>query len=250
MCQPGRPMPQGDSQAGSPGLAAFQTAKSRGSALPGSVSTRTPSSSSSMRCPLELAVLVEAAHLEVHAAVRLVGVPAGDELADEVDDLRDRLGGLGLDVRPRDAQPVGVLDVGGGVLLRHRRRVAALVVRLVDDLVVDVGDVGHQRDVEAPVREPRAQDGEGDVGARVADVHQVVDRGAAAVDAGLAGVAGLERLLLLGQRVEEADHGWSPGSSWAHRQGSRGGRGRVAPARSRGRARRARTAAQARARRT
>ena len=50
MCQPGRPMPQGLSQAGSPGLAAFQTAKSSGSRLPGSSSTRTPSSSSSMRC--------------------------------------------------------------------------------------------------------------------------------------------------------------------------------------------------------
>ena len=54
MCQPGRPMPHGLSQAGSPGLAAFQTAKSSGSALPGSVSTRTPSSSSSMRCLLSL----------------------------------------------------------------------------------------------------------------------------------------------------------------------------------------------------
>ena len=54
MCQPGRPRPQGLSQAGSPGLAAFQTAKSSGSALPGSVSMRTPSASSSMRCLLSL----------------------------------------------------------------------------------------------------------------------------------------------------------------------------------------------------
>ena len=159
----------------------------------------------------ELAVLVEAAHAEVHAAVGRVGVVGADELADEVDDLGDGLGGPGLDVRARDPEPVGVHDVGGGVLLGHGRRVPPLGIGLVDDLVVHVGDVGDQRDVEAAVREPGAQDGEGDVGARVADVHQVVDRGAAAVDAGLAGVAGLERLLLLGQRVEEADHGWSPG---------------------------------------
>ena len=68
----------------------------------------------------ELAVLVEAAHAEVDAAVGRVGVVGADELADEVDDLGDRLRGLGLDVGARDAEPVGVLDVGGGVLLRHR----------------------------------------------------------------------------------------------------------------------------------
>ena len=72
--------------------------------------------------PAELAVLVEAAHPEVDAAVSLVGVAAGDELADEVDDLGDGLGGPGLHVGARDAEPVGVLDVGGRVLLRHLRR--------------------------------------------------------------------------------------------------------------------------------
>ena len=33
MCQPGRPGPQGDGQLGSPGLAAFHSAKSSGSRL-------------------------------------------------------------------------------------------------------------------------------------------------------------------------------------------------------------------------
>ena len=34
ICQPGRPGPQGDSQAGSPGLTAFQRAKSAGCFFP------------------------------------------------------------------------------------------------------------------------------------------------------------------------------------------------------------------------
>ena len=43
MCQPGRPFPKGVSQKGSPGLAAFQSAKSRGSLLSYSwTSTRAP----------------------------------------------------------------------------------------------------------------------------------------------------------------------------------------------------------------
>ncbi len=54
MCQPGRPAPHGLSQDGSPGLAAFHTAKSSLSSLPGSPSTRAPSSSSSIRWLLSL----------------------------------------------------------------------------------------------------------------------------------------------------------------------------------------------------
>ena len=63
----------------------------------------------------------------------------------------------------------------------------------------------------AAIAQPRAQHGEHHVGTRVADVDQVVDGRPAAVDAGLARVARLERLLLLGQRVEQADHDGSPG---------------------------------------
>ncbi len=45
MCQPGRPGPQGLSQDGSPGLAAFQRAKSRGDSLRVSTSMRLPAPS-------------------------------------------------------------------------------------------------------------------------------------------------------------------------------------------------------------
>src|SRR5690554_746823 len=42
MCQPGRPAPHGDCQLGSPGLAAFQRTKSKGSSLASSTSMRAP----------------------------------------------------------------------------------------------------------------------------------------------------------------------------------------------------------------
>ena len=51
MCQPGRPGPQGLSQDGSPGLADFHRAKSRGSRLRSSTSTRAPASNSSRFLP-------------------------------------------------------------------------------------------------------------------------------------------------------------------------------------------------------
>ncbi len=55
MCHPGRPWPQGDSQVGSPGLAAFQRAKSDGLRLRLSNATLSPallSSCSSSKSPL------------------------------------------------------------------------------------------------------------------------------------------------------------------------------------------------------
>jgi hypothetical protein len=42
MCHPGRPAPQGDSQVGSPGLAAFHSAKSPGLLFRESTATRSP----------------------------------------------------------------------------------------------------------------------------------------------------------------------------------------------------------------
>ena len=51
MCQPGRPAPQGESQAGSPGLARFQSTKSSGSRFASSTSTRAPARRSSSFLP-------------------------------------------------------------------------------------------------------------------------------------------------------------------------------------------------------
>ncbi len=47
MCQPGRPMPQGESQPGRSGVEGFHSTKSPGSRLYGATSTRAPASISS-----------------------------------------------------------------------------------------------------------------------------------------------------------------------------------------------------------
>jgi hypothetical protein len=52
MCQPGRPLPHGESHAGSPGLADFHSAKSAGDRLRESTSTRAPDTRSSTGMPL------------------------------------------------------------------------------------------------------------------------------------------------------------------------------------------------------
>ena len=54
MCQPGRPGPHGEGHDGSPGLDAFHSAKSSGSRLRSSTSTRAPASSSSRFLPESL----------------------------------------------------------------------------------------------------------------------------------------------------------------------------------------------------
>ena len=72
MCQPGRPLPHGLFQAGSPGLAAFHRAKSAGCcALP--ARSRVPASDSSTRAAGELAVVLGLGVVEVHVAVGDVG---------------------------------------------------------------------------------------------------------------------------------------------------------------------------------
>ena len=95
------------------------------------------------------------------------------------------------------AEPVSVVEVGLRVLGRDGDRRAVLGGGLGVDLVVDVGDVLDQRDVVAARGQPGPQHGEDDVRAGVADVHVVVDRGTAGVDADLAGVARDELLLAL-----------------------------------------------------
>ena len=105
-------------------------------------------------------------------------------------------------------------DVVVELLLGRRRDLAdRLVQRQVGivprrprvDLVVDVGDVAHVRDVLRPVdvAEQPEQHVEHDDGARVADMGEVVDRRPAHVHAHVVRIDRLELGLLPGQRVIE-----------------------------------------------
>ena len=112
--------PHGDVPAvSSPGLFAFQSAKSRGSSLSGFGSC----SSTCVR-PLagQAAVLREARDAEVDVALDLVGEAALDQLLDE----RDDLGIVSVDLRvvvgPGRARSAGVLQVPLRRLARRARR--------------------------------------------------------------------------------------------------------------------------------
>jgi hypothetical protein len=78
-------------------------------------------------------------------------------------------------------------------------------LRPLNDAVVDVGDVAHERHLEAARPQPAVENVEGDEHARVADVAPVVDGDAAHVDADLARGERLERLDAAGQSVVERE---------------------------------------------
>jgi hypothetical protein len=109
--------------------------------------------------------------------------------------------GARADVRVEDAEAVHLLDEGVGVLLRHLRGRAALLVRAVDDFVVHVRQVLGKRDLVALVLQVAANHVEAQERARVAYVDLVVHGGAAHVHADLALVYGLELFLLVGLGV-------------------------------------------------
>ena len=204
MCQPGRPSPHGEGQnSSSPSLRAFQSAKSSGLSLscarPGLLALV-----HLVRIAVgELAVAVEAADAEVDVAARLVGVPAGDQRLDQLDDLGDRRGRQRLGVRAADPEPVGVLRVRGDhpprMLGRGHPRGASGVV----DLVVDVGEVDHDGRLVALVGEKAPQQQRDHVRAGVADVDARVDRRPAGVDPNLWRLARLERRQLAAERVSD-----------------------------------------------
>ena len=158
----------------------------------------------------ELPVLGQRAHAEVDVALRHVGVAAVEQVLDVGDDLLDGLRGPRLAVGPADAQPIGVGEVARRHLLRQVGRRAAERPGGVVDLVVDVGDVGHERRLVALVGEEAGEQAEDDEGTRVADVDRRVHRRAAGVDADPAAVLRAQ----LGQRsragVVQADRAHQP----------------------------------------
>ena len=127
----------------------------------------------------ELPVRARLVNLEIHAAVRFVCESLVDQSLDHSDDVVDMFGGVGHDVDVGDAQCRHVLEVVFGHVLRDHLPVHVLLVGAVDDLVVDVRDVEHQRDVEAPGRKVSLHGVEDDGADGVSDVTAQIHGGAA-----------------------------------------------------------------------
>ena len=221
MCQPGRPLPHGLSQAGSPGFAVFHRAKSPGDRFLEPAAPPSPCCSSAERL-LSLPYRGLASHVEEDIAVRRVGESLGDQRLRELDDARHVLGRLGHVVDLIDAQRPQVVEIvdrhlGGDV--GHRDPAFVL---LLDQLVVDVGDVHDPGDLVAAVGEVPLDRVEDDRADHVADVGFLVDRRSAEIDANLAGLDRHERLLAFRQRAIDLNAlTWGPRTYVVLRQESR-----------------------------
>ena len=151
----------------------------------------------------QLAVAGVALHPEVHIAVfGNVGVAGVDQILDDIENLGDVLGSAGLHSGLFAVQPGGILQVLGLKALCHLLHGSALLLALLDELIVDIGDVGNIDYLVAAVLEVAAQGGEHDQRAGVADVDIVINGRAADVDAVFTGHLRHEFFFLAGQRVE------------------------------------------------
>ena len=78
---------------------------------------------------------------EVHVALHLVGMATFDKLFDQRDHLADFLGGTRANIRVHYASSTHIVDECLSVFRSNLRSATTLFVCLLDDLVVNVGDV-------------------------------------------------------------------------------------------------------------
>ena len=154
----------------------------------------------------ELAVIVVLGHVEVDVALGLVGKALGDQRLREVDDLVDVLGAAGEVVDGVDAQGIDIAKVVGRHLLGQGGHRDPAGIGLVDQLVVNVGDVHDERHVVARVGQVAFDGVEDHRADHVPDVAWLIDGGAAQIDSNLAGLDRLERFFRTGKSAVEANH--------------------------------------------
>ena len=185
MCQPGLPGPQGDSQEGSPGLADFQSAKSRGfffaqDPLPRARLLPVPRCS----CPRACRIPENCARkngyrppVRRRGCLRSIFAPKGN-------DFRNMPGS------PRGATSAGRLPKATASARNARVNSSAtseafppFLIRPVDDLIVNVRNVLHEGNLESAALQDPAQGVEHHERARIAHVKMTSARRPAGVDA-------------------------------------------------------------------
>ena len=152
------------------------------------------------------AVISVATHAEVNIAFDLIRMAAVDELLDELDHLGDLLGGARSHIGVLHVHGVHVVKEGLRIFCGNLSCASAFFVGLLDDLVINVGDVGDELHVEAAPGEVAADDVEADKRTGVADMDVVVHGGTAHVHADLPVLERLERHLLAKFGVVDLKH--------------------------------------------
>ena len=160
------------------------------------------------RATRQAAVVVHAGHAEQHVAVGGVGMAVVDQALDHADHLGDILRGTRLDVGRQRAQPAHVALIGVGRAIGQCLDALAVIGGADDDAVVDVGDVAHIGDARIAPLQQAVERVEHHDGPRIADVHVIVDRRAADVEAHVPCIERNERLFFARQRiVDDEGHG-------------------------------------------
>ena len=158
------------------------------------------------RASAELAVAREALHAVVDVAVERIGIALLDQLFDHGEHVRNMLRNARIGVGAAHVERVNRLEVFRDVVIGKLLPRLARLLCAADDLVVDVREVLHVAHSIALLLQITAHDVPCDKGARVADMRVVVRRHAAAVDARLARLKGLELLFLARQRIVNPQH--------------------------------------------
>src|SRR5690606_33017887 len=151
------------------------------------------------------AVIGKARHVEKDVPVHGVGEAFFHQRLDHLDDVGNMLAHPRIMVRILNAQP----PHGGQILVgeagRQPERILSFGARSVDDLVVHVGEVLHQRDTIAPRPQKFANHRPDQRRPGMADVRFGVRRDAAGVNPHVVIDQRLERFLRARQRIVDAD---------------------------------------------
>ena len=154
----------------------------------------------------QLAVIGLGRHIEQHMAIGGIGMASSNQLFDDAQHLRNMLGGTRRHAGRQVAQGGDIFFIDArGFLGQGPDGDAALGGARVD-LVVHVGDVADIGDmrVAIDVAQQPEQHIEDDHGPRIADMGEVVNRGAADIHAHVLRIDRRELVFGLGQGVEEA----------------------------------------------
>ena len=151
----------------------------------------------------QLAILVVGVNGEVDVAVDFIGRPFLDQPGDEGDDLIHGPGHSGRGVQRNDVELGTDVVVGVDVGLGNGILIDAVLDGLVDDLVVNIGEIGYICYLIAAGFQHSSERVEDDDGTGVADMGVVVDRRSADVHADFTFLNGFEFLNLQAVSVIE-----------------------------------------------
>ena len=156
----------------------------------------------------QLAIRGPGADIEIHVCGAIgggIGMPLLDQHPHQLDHLRDVAGGTRLIGRRQHAQGLERRARQPLVAIGQGEPVLAAGCGLGEDLVVDIGDIAHQRHgIPMPAHQPAPQDVEGDGEADVSDVRRSLRGQATDIDADLAWRHGHEVTQLTVGGIEKA----------------------------------------------